>query len=567
MKIVKKMCGAAFALALVATGMTMLGAPKANAGSTIGHILTVGTYKGIVGQYTTIQAAVNAAQQNDWILVAPGVYRETNDMTNPPADADLRKGNYGAVLVTKKNLHIRGLDRFGVVVDGTASGASCNSLEANQNFGPQDSRSRNIGRNGIVVYKADNVDISNLTTCNFLGGAGDSGNNIWWNGGAGSGVNGLTGYSGSYLTATDTYNGGNATAATYGIFSSDASGSATTVWDHVYASNFNDAGMYVGACQQKCYITINHAWMENNALGYSGTNSGGAIVVMNSRFDKNQDGFDTNTQIAGDPPPPQNGACPKGAKPSVKGATNCFVLVNNIFDHNNNSTVPKAGGAAAGPLGTGLTISGGRNDTIMNNTFSDNGAWGLMIVPFPDGDTPPAGVTCANSGGHPFPGLGCIYDPQNITVTGNKFTNNGFYGNPSNGDIGEIVLGSGQVLSCYSKNTNTAGGAAHTYPTDLQTIKPTCKGGKSTMSGIFGATSLGSPILAQALCDTGFGGCDGVGTYPKSTTVILAPLPAKNAATGIPGEKHSTMPNPCLVNGVKGTALPANRWCNKGKLK
>ena len=53
--------------------------------------------------------------------------------------------------------------------------------------------------------------------------------------------------------------------------------------------------MYVGACKQLCNITISHAWMEYNALGYSGTNSGGAIVITHSMFDNNQDGFDTNT--------------------------------------------------------------------------------------------------------------------------------------------------------------------------------------------------------------------------------------------------------------------------------
>ena len=64
----------------------------------------------------------------------------------------------------------------------------------------------------------------------------------------------------------------------------------------------NDSGMYVGACHQVCDVTIDHAWMENNALGYSGTNSGGAVVIENSQFDDNEDGVDTNTQIAGDPP-------------------------------------------------------------------------------------------------------------------------------------------------------------------------------------------------------------------------------------------------------------------------
>ena len=51
-----------------------------------------------------------------------------------------------------------------------------------------------------------------------------------------------------------------------------------------------------------CAITISHAWMEDNALGYSGTNSGGAVVIEDSQFDNNQNGLDTNTQINGDPP-------------------------------------------------------------------------------------------------------------------------------------------------------------------------------------------------------------------------------------------------------------------------
>ncbi len=40
-----------------------------------------------------------------------------------------------------------------------------------------------VGRNGIVVYEASNVSVENLTVCNFLQGSGDSGNQIWWNGG------------------------------------------------------------------------------------------------------------------------------------------------------------------------------------------------------------------------------------------------------------------------------------------------------------------------------------------------------------------------------------------------
>src|SRR6202035_4172847 len=112
-------------------------------------------------------------------------------------------------------------------------------------------------------------------------------------------------------TATSTYYGGETTAAQYGIFSSNWSGGT---WANTYASNFNDSGYYIGACQNECNQTVNHAWSEYNALGYSGSNSGGLLLVEHSQFDNNEDGFDTNSQN-GDNPPPQDGACPPGVTP------------------------------------------------------------------------------------------------------------------------------------------------------------------------------------------------------------------------------------------------------------
>ena len=47
-------------------------------------VLLVGTYKGIRGQYESIQAAVDAALPGDWILVGPGDYKTTTSRA-PPA--------------------------------------------------------------------------------------------------------------------------------------------------------------------------------------------------------------------------------------------------------------------------------------------------------------------------------------------------------------------------------------------------------------------------------------------------------------------------------------------------
>ena len=58
-----------------------------------------------------------------------------------------------------------------------------------------------------------------------------------------------------------------------------------------------------------------------------------------------------------------------------------------------------SGTAGLGPTGTGMTISGGRYDTITNNIFIDNGAWGMAFVPYPEGNLTSDGRTCRGTGG------------------------------------------------------------------------------------------------------------------------------------------------------------------------
>ena len=58
----------------------------------------------------------------------------------------------------------------------------CSADPAQQNLGAVGSDGKALGRNGIVVWKANNVRIDNLTTCNFLAGSGGSGNDVRWNG-------------------------------------------------------------------------------------------------------------------------------------------------------------------------------------------------------------------------------------------------------------------------------------------------------------------------------------------------------------------------------------------------
>jgi hypothetical protein len=513
-----------------------------------GRVLLVGTYHGVAGQYASIQDAVDAARPGDWILIAPGDYHEQNDVTNPPTPSDVSTGWFGGVDIETSDIHLRGMDRSSVIVDGTKPSATtaCSNAPADQNLGDTVAGySGPIGRNGILVWKADGVSVDNLTTCNFLTGSGGGGNEVWWDGvptEATSGRLGIVGYSGSYLTTTSSYyDPVTKVAGAYGIFSSAAS---LGVWDNIYGSNFNDSGTYIGACRQLCDAWVNHAWMEYSPLGYSGTNSGGTLVVSNSEFDNNKDGFDTNTQIAGDPPPVQNGTCADNGVSGLTGTTSCWVFMDNSVHDNNNADVPQSGYASLGPVGTGMTLSGARNDTVMDNTFAHNGAWGTLFLPFPDTDTPPSGVTCTGSGGSDLSGLGlgCLYDPWSNALVHNTFHDNGTFGNPTNGDFGNLTFATKIPRDCFAGNTYPDGSS----PTDLEATNPTC--GPLTTSSNFSAApgSLGGEVL----CNTGLASasCGADDHYPTTGTVTPKPLPSN-----LP-----SMPNPCA-------GVPANPWCPAGK--
>ena len=137
--------------------------------ATVHAVLRVGTYEGIAGEYESIQAAVDAAKPGDWILIGPGDYKETSSRIAPGAEGDDRPART-SVLITTPKLHVRGMNRNTVMLDGTKPGSpECSSAEADQTFGPTESDGSHSGNNGIVVYKANGVKLQNFSTCNFLG--------------------------------------------------------------------------------------------------------------------------------------------------------------------------------------------------------------------------------------------------------------------------------------------------------------------------------------------------------------------------------------------------------------
>jgi len=505
------------------------------------QVRRVGFWHGIPGNYSTIQAAVDAAQPGDWILVGPGDYHEQGDRVHPSTDEAS-----GGVYVTTPGLHIRGMDRNRVVVDGTLPGApQCSAAPTDQDFGPLNAGGQPLGRNGVFVFKADDVKVENLTACNFLDGAGGGGNEIWFNGGDGSGQVGMGRYLGRYLSATSTYWEPGKPEAQYGIFVSNARGPGFIV--HTYASNMADASYYIGACPDcNAWLVDGHA--QNSALGYSGTNSGGHLFVAFSEWDHNKTGISTNSQNNDDAPSPQSGACPNGERGPL-GTGSCTFFIANYIHDNNNPNVPAAGSADLGPVGTGMVASGSRYDTIAWNRVEHNGSWGLLLAPFPDSSNPPPPVaTCAGGvvpqSTDPFPlnilaglGITCFFDDFGNEVRGNFLHNNGFFGNPTNGDLGE-VSGMNDPGNCWHDNFDPNG--VTTAPDNLQTTHGTC-GVPNQGAGLV------DPLTTELICATQvFGPCSGTPGnpgYPQRTQVTLLPLPAQ-----------ASMHNPC-------EGVPLNPWC------
>jgi hypothetical protein len=381
---------AAAVLALLAVA-----APAPAGASAAVHVVT---HRPVAGPHVgSIQAAVRAARPGDWILIDRGVYT-------------------GQVVIRKDRLHLRGLDRNRVVLDG---------------------RHRR-GVNGIEVAKADGVSIENLTVRNFDRPSrdGEAGNQIWWNGGDGSGKIGMHGWHGAWLTAYDT-----GLLGGYGLFASNA---VSGDWRHVYASGFNDSGLYVGACRD-CRALIRDALAERNALGYSGTNAGGHLIIEHSVFRDNAFGVSPNSLNNDDQPPPQNGACNSGANRSplptfaTTAIARCTIIRDNVIENNNNLTTPFNSDSIA-PWGVGVELPGTYANLVRDNVIRGNENFGVLVFENPN-PFPPAANTIYFQG------------------SGNAVIHNRLSGNGTRAGGADIGLEGGafgtkqSVNNCFARNT------------------------------------------------------------------------------------------------------------------
>ncbi|MGH9919682.1 MAG: hypothetical protein ACRD6W_12565, partial [Nitrososphaerales archaeon] len=159
-------------------------------------------------------------------------------------------------------------------------------------------------------------------------------------------------------------------------------------------------------------------------------------------------------------------------------------------------------------------------------------------------------------------GVDCILDPMGDYSHHNKFSGNGTDGNPSDADIGNLLITGGEPESCakgnsdYNPNFTAKTGSA----TTSDPISSKCGSDNPAAGPVGSDTDL--TLLLQAECDAGLfsptsSTCSSA-IYPQATAVTMQALPGASGLEDPQTADLPTMHNPC-----KGA--PANLWCPHGR--
>jgi hypothetical protein len=551
-------CGSSSSNTTVTSGGSQI---NAAANHRAGTTLYVGRWPGLHHTYRTIQAAVNAARPGDRVLIAAGDYHES-----PNSGVGVR--------VTVPDVVIEGVDRNTVIVDGTKPGARspCDPDPRFQNFGPVLQLTNGIvrdGRNGIVIDHASGVTVENLTVCNFVGISREDefGNELWFNGGAGSGKTGLGPYRVANVTATSTYiptaTSGQPgpepipTAARTGVLISNAAGPGKVI--HSFASNMADAGFHIAGCPD-CNAVFDHDTANHNVIGLSATDAGGRLLLEHSLFEHDGDGVNLASENNEDAPPPQDGACPPGVsgpEPIAPGI--CTVIEHDTVEANNNADVsPDVVEEPEGLLGVGIDIAGGKHDLVLGNHVSDQGSYGILTTVSVDAlTTGSPGPRFPNAdcqqGRLILPGA-CFFNASGNLIADNTLRHDGTFANPTNGDLADATVAD-SAPNCYRGNTDRSGRPT-TAPHGSQ---------PEDCAGRRGGTRPGA-LEVQVVCAArAFGGCHwGTGNAVLNSLATLSHLlhipfdaaAVRNARAIYPSPGHYVAPQPATQPSLHPTTRP-----------
>ena len=378
-----------------------------------------------------------------------------------------------AVDVTTADITLRGVDRNKVILDGEFT------LE-----------------NGIRVLETDGVVVENMTARNYLS------NGFFWTG--------SDRYRGSYLTA---YRNGD-----YGIYAFDAYHGQL---DHSYASGSPDAGFYIGECY-RCDAVIDDVISEHNGLGYSGTNSGGDLYIVNSTFRNNRAGIVPNSG--------SYELCYPGRETTVVG---------NIVHDNNNNDAP-AIDVALLAQGNGILLAGAIDSVVERNLVYNHDRTGIAAVPFPEEDAndvaPPESAhqtPCEETRDQEIPAENqnpgtVIWHPTGNRFVGNVVEASGLADLASATiALSEGDLTTAELDNCFSDNVFST-----SAPADLEALAP-CEGAGN--GGDFTAGGLDLLVLiaeqAEAPPKDTYTKTPVPGDQPNMPDATTAPAPRFEAPT------------------------------------
>ena len=357
----------------------------------------------------TTTAPETTEAEKEGALLVPDDYPTIQAAVDAAAPGDLilvSPGTYNeAVNVTTDGITIRGLDRNEVILDGELA------LD-----------------NGVRILGAKGVVVENMTAMNYTR------NGFFWTG--------VDGFRGSYLTAYRT--------GDYGVYVFD---SMNGDLEHIYAAGSPDAGVYIGECFP-CNSVIDDVVSEHNGLGYSGTNSGGNLLIVNSTFRFNRAGVVPNS----------------GSYELCYPQRQTTIVGNTV--HSNNQADTPAIDVALLAMGNGILVAGGVLNDIERNLVYDHDKSGIGLVPFleedPNDSVPSPDTwdtTCEESKdvAPVDPGGAILWDAMQNRVIGNVLSDN------RAADL--IVASAGTDVAtlghCFADNTFTT-----SAPNNIETLAP-----------------------------------------------------------------------------------------------
>ncbi len=359
---------------------------------------------------TTDAPAETTEAGSDGVLRVPDDFVTITEAVDAASPGDLvliAPGTYNeAVNVTTDDVTIRGLDRNEVILDG--------EFELD---------------NGIRVLGARGVVIENLTTQNYTR------NGIFFLE--------VDGYRTSYVNAIR--NGD------YGIYAFD---SVNGTIEHSYGAGSPDAGVYIGQCFP-CDSLIDNVLSEHNGLGYSGTNSGGNLLIVNSTFRNNRAGIVPNS----------------GSYELCYPERQTTIVGNSV--HSNNQPDTPAIDVAILAMGNGILVPGGVANVIERNLVYDHDKTGIGLVPFleegPNDEMPTEDewdIDCATQREQPLPDdvpEVLLWESWDNSVVGNDVSDSRV------ADLGVAGVGvaTDTLRNCWADNVFTT-----SAPADIEALAP-----------------------------------------------------------------------------------------------